>query len=85
MLRTLVHTSFGFNPGVKRITGRIVEDERVFGCLNIGFGPQRLGSPSHTDGVILRPSIWADDVEIEREGKYVHPELAELSRALGME
>ena len=85
ILRTLAHTSFGFNPGVKRITGRIVEDERVFGCLNIGFGPQRLGSPSHTDGVILRPSIWADAVEIEREGKYVHPELAELSRALGME
>ncbi len=85
ILRTLAHISFGFNPGVKRITGRIVEDERVFGCLNIGFGPQRLGSPSHTDGVVLRPSIVADGVEIERDGSYVHPELVELCRKLGEE
>lgn len=85
ILRTLAHISFGFNPGVTRITGRIVEDERVFGCLNIGFGPQRLNSPSHTDGVVLRPTIVADGVEIERDGRYVHPELVGLCRQLGVE
>lgn len=81
----LAHISFGFNPGVKRISGRIVEDERVFGCLDIGIGPQNLGAPSHTDGIILRPSIIADGIEIEREGRYVHPELVELCRKLGVE
>lgn len=84
IIRRIAHISFGFNPGVSRISGRILEDERVFGCLNIGFGPQRLGSPSHTDGVILRPSIVADGVEIEREGVYVHPELVDLCRQLGV-
>lgn len=83
VLRQIAHISFGFNPGVTRISGRILEDERVFGCLNIGFGPQRLGSPSHTDGVILRPSIVADGIEIEREGTYVHPELLDLCHKLG--
>lgn len=80
----LAHISFGFNPGVTRITGRIVEDERVFGCLDIGIGPQSLGAPSHTDGIILRPSIVADGVEIEHEGRYVHPALVEFCRTLGV-
>ena len=84
VLRTIAHLSFGFNPGVEGITGRILVDERVFGCMNIGFGPQRLGSPSHTDGVLLRPSIVADGVEIEREGVYVHPDLVELCQRLGV-
>lgn len=80
----LAHLSFGFNPGVKGITGRIVEDERVFGCMDIGIGPQALGAPSHTDGIILRPSLSADGVEIEREGVYVHPDLTGLCRRLGV-
>ncbi len=81
----IAHLSFGFNPGVKRITGRIVEDERVFGCMDIGIGPQNLGAPSHTDGIILRPSLTADGVEIEREGRYVHSELVGFCKKLGME
>jgi leucyl aminopeptidase (aminopeptidase T) len=80
----LAHLSFGFNPGVKGITGRIVEDERVFGCLDIGIGPQNLGAPSHTDGIILRPSILADGVEIEKDGVYVHSELLDLVQQLGV-
>lgn len=81
----LAHLSFGFNPGVRSLTGGVVEDERIFGCLNIGIGPQNLGAPSHADGVILRPSIIADGIEIERDGKYVHPELIELCQAMGIE
>ena len=80
----IAHLSFGFNPGVKGITGRIVEDERVFGCMDIGIGPQNLGAPSHTDGIILRPSLIADGVEIERDGRYVHPELVDLCKQLGV-
>lgn len=80
----LAHLSFGFNPGVTGITGRIVEDERVFGCLDIGIGPQNLGAPSHTDGIILHPTILTDGVEMEHDGEYVHPELHELVQRLGV-
>jgi leucyl aminopeptidase (aminopeptidase T) len=80
----IAHISFGFNPGVTRITGRIVEDERVFGCIDIGIGPKALGAPSHADGIILRPSVFANGTELEREGVYVHPELAAICRQLGV-
>ena len=81
----LVHISYGFNPGVRRITGRILEDERVFGGVEMGIGSYR-GRPAkgHTDGVMLNPSVWLDGKQIEAEGKYVEPTLAELSRQLGI-
>lgn len=78
----IAHCSYGFNPGVTRITGRIVEDERVFGCMEFGVGPSRLGAPSHTDGIVLNTSVWADDVQLEDEGVYVHPDLVELCREM---
>jgi leucyl aminopeptidase (aminopeptidase T) len=79
------HLSYGFNPGVKRCNGEIGHDERVFGCIEFGVGSAWTGAPSHWDGVVLEPSIWADDVQIEQDGKYVHPELVELARQLGVE
>ena len=77
------HLSPGFNPGVKRISGDIVEDERVFGCLEIGIGMTEV--PCHTDGIILEPSIWVDDVLIEEEGIYIEPTLKKLAKELGMQ
>ncbi len=77
------HACYGFNPGVARPTGRILEDERVFGCMQFGIGATALGSPAHTDGVVLNPSVWLDDLQIEAEGRYVHPELVALCRAMG--
>jgi leucyl aminopeptidase (aminopeptidase T) len=81
---TLVdHACYGFNPGVARPSGRILEDERIFGCMQFGIGATPLGSPVHTDGVVLNPSVWLDDVQIEAQGRYVHPELVKLCRAMG--
>ncbi len=77
------HVCYGFNPGVVRPSGRILEDERVFGCLQFGVGAPTYGSPAHADGVLLNPSVWLDDVQIEAEGRYVHPELVELCRRMG--
>jgi len=81
----LVHISYGFNPGVKKVSGRILEDERVFGCVEMGIGSYR-GRPAkgHTDGVMLNPSVWLDEKQIEAEGKYVEPTLVELCRQLGV-
>jgi leucyl aminopeptidase (aminopeptidase T) len=78
------HACYGFNPGVVRSTGRILEDERIFGCMQFGIGATEFGSPAHTDGVVLNPSVWLDDIQIEQEGRYIHPELVELCHLMGM-
>ncbi len=87
----IAHYSLGFNPGVKKCTGRIVEDERVFGCIEMGLGsqgPQIKGktwkSASHTDGIVLNPTIVLDGKPMEQDGKYVHPRLTDLCKGLGI-
>ena len=79
----LLHISTGFNPGVKRPTGDIVEDERVFGCVEIGIGNSP--KPCHTDGIMLDCSVWVDDTLIEDEGIYVEPTLRKLAVEMGMQ
>ena len=79
----ILHVSTGFNPGVKRATGDIVEDERVFGCVEIGLGNSP--KPCHTDGIILNPSIWVDGTLIEKEGIYVEPTQKKLAREMNMQ
>ena len=88
----VAHWSIGYNPGVTKSTGRIVEDERVFGCVEFGIGTKGawIGgepwvAPAHTDGSNIAPSIYVDDVAIEEDGKYVHPELVEICRRLGVD
>ena len=88
----LAHYSLGFNPGVMKPTGRIVEDERIFGCMEFGIGSQGKmirGSywtaASHTDGVVSNPTIIVDGVTIEENGKYVDPQLAEICKQMGVE
>ncbi|MDR7548720.1 MAG: hypothetical protein QN131_02115, partial [Armatimonadota bacterium] len=72
-------------------TGRIVEDERMFGIFNMGIGTQgpqmkAVGwkAAAHTDCVVLTPTIHLDGVPLEVDGKYVHPEVAAACRDLGV-
>ena len=76
------HFCYGFNPGVRKPSGRILEDERVFGCVQIGIGATEFGSPAHSDGVVLAPSVWLDDQQIQADGAYVDPEIAALTDRL---
>ncbi len=86
----LAHASWGFNPGA-RLTGDIVEDERVWGATEWGLGnigatliaPEGVPAASHTDGICLNTSAWLDGEQILDKGKVVHKELAELARELG--
>lgn len=85
----LAHYTYGFNPGILKLTGLQNDDERFFGSVTFGFGAQGdlIGGPgwtaaAHTDCGIMYPSVYLDDVAIELEGKYVHPELAKLAREL---
>ncbi len=87
----LAHYSMGFNPGVTKISGRIVEDERVFGSIEMGIGSQGaqiMGktwkAAAHTDGIVLNPTIIFDGETIEKEGRYVHPRLVEACQRLGV-
>ncbi len=88
----MAHYSLGFNPGVTRTTGRIVEDERVFGCMEFGIGSQGKAimgefwtAKSHTDGTLTRPTIILDGKIFEENGKYKEEKVAEYCRTLGVE
>ncbi|MCD6473160.1 aminopeptidase [Candidatus Aerophobetes bacterium] len=86
----LAHVCYGFNPGAK-LTGNIVEDERVWGCTEWGIGyidagliePDGIPAPSHSDGICLNTSVWLDGKQIMDEGKMIEPDLIELAKKLG--
>lgn len=81
----MAHIAYGFNPGAK-LTGNIVEDERVWGCTEWGIGyvsnidapPCGQDAVSHSDGICLNSSVWLDDVQIMEEGRVILPELVAL-------
>ncbi len=83
------HICYGFNPGAKP-SGICVEDERIWGVTEWGFGHQGIqfhadGKPavSHLDGICLNSSVWQDGVQILDKGRVVHPELVDLASRLG--
>ena len=87
----VAHLSFGSNPGAK-LTGNIVEDERVWGSTEWGLGyvgpdltndEKPITAASHSDGICLNTSVWLDDTQIFDKGRLVHRELVGLARKLG--
>jgi leucyl aminopeptidase (aminopeptidase T) len=87
----LAHYSLGFNPGVTKASGRIVEDERIFGIVEMGIGsqgPQIRGktwtAAAHTDGVVMNPTIVLDGVDLEKDGVYQIESVREACRELGV-
>jgi leucyl aminopeptidase (aminopeptidase T) len=76
------HISYGCNPGAK-LTGNVLEDERIWGVLEWGlgnqsetFGARNTRAISHSDGITLKPTLEGDGQLIIRGGRYVHPDLA---------
>lgn len=80
------HNMFGLNPGVRELTGNIVEDERIWGGVDFGFGhtspmdmpPDGQEAKSHFDGVVGKVSIFLDDVQLFDDGQICHPDLMDL-------
>jgi leucyl aminopeptidase (aminopeptidase T) len=62
------HACYDFNPGIIKASGRILEDERVFGCMQFGVGATELGSPVHSDSVVLNPSVGSMACRLSRKG-----------------
>jgi aminopeptidase len=57
-----------------RLTGVILEDEKVMGTIHIAFGDNASmgGSvrlPSHLDGLVKSPTVWFDDRKIMDAGR----------------
>lgn len=85
-MRNVAHISYGCNPGAK-LSGLIVEDERVWGSVEWGLGYQGEGflgkagpAKTHTDGICLNASIWMNGEQISSDGSYIHPQLADLAK-----
>jgi leucyl aminopeptidase (aminopeptidase T) len=88
----IAHLSYGFNPGAK-LTGDIVEDERVWGCTEWGIGnvgpqltsdiPGGIPAASHTDGICLNSTVWLDGELFLKDGEVAGPnqEMIDLSES----
>lgn len=86
----MAHVCYGFNPGA-RLTGNVLEDERVWGCTEWGIGymnkfdapPHGIDAPSHCDGICLNSTVMLDGRMILKDGRVADDELKSLS--LGLE
>jgi leucyl aminopeptidase (aminopeptidase T) len=57
-----------------RLTGVILEDEKVMGTIHIAFGDNKsmggtVGVASHLDGLVTSPTVWFDDRKIMEAGR----------------
>ena len=76
----LCHVSVGFNPRAK-MTGAIMEDERLLGAITIGFGRQSSemggtieGGEHHLDVILRPPTIVAGDMTLLKDEAF-NPDL----------
>lgn len=84
------HHMIGLNPSVRTLVGEIVEDERIWGGTDFGFGhtspidmpPHGQIAKSHFDGIIGQTTIYFDDVKIIDDGEVCHPELTKFAEDL---
>jgi len=79
----LCHFSVGLNPQA-RISGNMIEDERVLAAVDFGFGYQSSdfggtvgSSPYHMDVMLAAPTIFLDGTEMSGRGR-LNPELGFL-------
>ena len=71
--RNIAKFGFGLNPKAK-IIGRFLEDSKVLGTVNIGFGDNSVFGgtvkcPVHLIGVIKNPTVTVDNVLIMKDGE----------------
>lgn len=82
-MRKISHMMIGLCAGVRELSWEIVEDERIWGGVDFGFGhtspidmpPHGQVASSHFDGISTKASVWLDDQLILERGVFVHPEI----------
>lgn len=66
---------FGIGTNDKaRITGVVLEDEKVYGTIHVAFGSNNtfggtVAAGVHIDAVVQKPDVYIDDVLIMRQGE----------------
>ena len=75
MVWTVAEFGFGMNPNA-RLTGHVLEDEKRKGTcyFSIGDNTSLGGTASvgiHVPGVISKPSVWLDDLQILDKGTFI--------------
>ena len=73
LARNLAELGIGTNDRA-RITGIILEDEKVYGTVHIALGSNdtfggTVAAGIHLDGVILQPDLYLDNILVIRQGK----------------
>ena len=73
--RTVAEFGIGTNDRAI-LTGKIIEDEKVMGTIHIAFGDNKsMGGSvrvaSHLDGLVRRPDVWFDDLQVMGAGKFL--------------
>ena len=84
------HNMIGLHPKIRQLSGDIVEDERVWGGVDFGFGhtspidmpPNGQPAKSHFDGVVTKATIYFDDQKIVENGEVCHTDLVDLAAKL---
>lgn len=84
------HNMIGLNPNIHELTGELVEDERIWGGVDFGFGhtsaidmpPLGQIAKSHFDGVVAKTSIYLDGEIIIENGVVVHENLRHFADRL---
>jgi leucyl aminopeptidase (aminopeptidase T) len=71
--RNVAEFGIGTNDRAK-LTGVILEDEKVMGTIHIAFGDNKsmggsIRVASHLDGLVKSPTVWFDDTMIMDQGR----------------
>jgi leucyl aminopeptidase (aminopeptidase T) len=68
---------FGIGTNDKaRITGVVLEDEKVYGTIHVAFGSNNtfggtIAAGVHIDGVVKQPDVYIDDVQVLKQGALI--------------
>ncbi len=84
------HMMIGANPGVRELSYEIVEDERIWGGVDFGFGHTSpidmppLGQPatSHFDGVVEKVDFYFDDIQVIEKCVFSHHKIKDAAEKL---
>ena len=73
--RNVAEFGIGTNDRAK-LSGVILEDEKVMGTIHIAFGDNKsMGGSvrvaSHLDGLVKQPTVWFDERKIMESGRFV--------------
>ncbi len=73
--RVIAEIGIGTNPKAK-VIGNVLEDEKVLGTVHIALGNNvsyggRNNVPFHVDGIVLKPTLIADNEILIKDGKWL--------------